>query len=114
MVGKKDQECVVKVQDKIKDQIRKELLEILSLYVSVGAEFHGYKMLRRLVLKRVFSKISFKNFCRLKNFLIYERAFDEVFQDMVKYHVISIKRQKKYFLISLKIITLDLSGESYG
>ena len=96
------------------DRVRRELMDVLSLYASVGAEFHGYKMIKKLVLRRVLSKIPLKDSCRLKNFLIYERAFNEIFRSLIKNDVISVKRQKKKYLISLKTLTLDSFGERYG
>ena len=103
----------IRISETIKDRVRRELQEVLSLYASVSAEFHGYKMLKKIVLKRALSKIPLKNSCRLKNFLIYEKAFNEIFRSMIKHDVINVKRQKKY-LISLKTLTLDSFGERYG
>jgi len=103
----------LRISETIMDRVRRELQDVLSLYASVGAEFHGYKMLKKIVLKRALSKIPLKDSCRLKTFLIYEKAFNEIFRSMIKQNVISVKRQKKY-LISLKTLTLDSFGERYG
>ena len=104
----------VRISDTIKDRVRRELQDVLSLYASVGAEFHGYKMLKKLVLKRALSKIPLKDSCRLKTFLIYEKAFNEIFRSLIKNDVISVKRQQKKYLLSLKTIPLDSFGERYG